>query len=217
MDGAPAYCIILYCLTSSCIISRRPRADADTSPRPTNADTALPVDTSDCEVYSTTDQEVFRTRRERHHCAGRQVPFMTLPAANSSSPTYRVMLISTSPDLAAHRERVREALARVDGLLPLTAEPAPAAHGDADLIIRAAVRRADICVLLVAWRYGHVPTGELRSITHDAYLEARAAGMPILVFLADPATDAPAGPNTPFPAVTRDPAHRAQLDRKSVV
>lgn len=136
---------------------------------------------------------------------------MTLPAANSSSPTYRVMLISTSPDLAAHRERVREALARVDGLLPLTAEPAPAAHGDADLIIRAAVRRADICVLLVAWRYGHVPTGELRSITHDAYLEARAAGMPILVFLADPATDAPAGPNTPFPAVTRDPAHRAQL------
>jgi AAA ATPase-like protein/uncharacterized protein DUF4062 len=136
---------------------------------------------------------------------------MTLPAPNSSSPVRRVMLISTSPDLAAHRERVHEALARVDGLLPLPPEPVPPARDDTDPITYAARRRADICVLLVAWRYGHVPTGELRSITHDAYLEARAAGLPILVFLADPATDAPAGPNTPFPAVTRDPAHRAQL------
>ena len=131
---------------------------------------------------------------------------MALPAPDSRSPARRVILISTSPDLAAHRERVREAVARVDGLTPLSPE-----CGDADPFIHTALRTADICVLLVAWRYGHVPTGELRSITHDAYLEVCAAGMPIVVFLADPATDAPTGPDTPFPAIVRDPAHRAQL------
>jgi hypothetical protein len=136
---------------------------------------------------------------------------MILPASSTIPPARRVILISTSLDLVVHRERVREALARVDGIAPLPAEPGPAASGDADLITRAAVRGAGICVLLVAWRYGHVPPGELRSITHDAYLEARAAGLPILVFLADPATDATAGPGAPFPAVTRDPSHRAQL------
>ncbi len=136
---------------------------------------------------------------------------MTIPATNGIPTARRVMLISTSRDLAAHYERVRDALARVDGLLPLPPEPALAGTGDADSIALTTLRAADVCVLLVAWRYGSVPTGELRSTTHSAYLEAHVAGLPILVFLADPATDAPAGPGAPFPAVTRDPAHRAQL------
>lgn len=136
---------------------------------------------------------------------------MTLPASRAIVTTRRVLLISTSRDLAAHRERVHEALARVDGLSLLPAEPAPSVRGDAEVISSAALRAADVCVLLVAWRYGHLPPGEMRSLTHSAYLEARAAGLPILVFLADPATDARAGPETPFPAVARDPTHRAQL------
>ena len=49
------------------------------------------------------------------------------------------------------------------------------------LSLTAEVANADIFLLVVAWRYGHVPNGETRSVTHLEYLEAVRLGKPRLV------------------------------------
>ena len=41
----------------------------------------------------------------------------------------------------------------------------------------------DLCILLVAYRRGHVPIGEMASITQLEYREAMAQGIDVLVFL----------------------------------
>jgi len=63
---------------------------------------------------------------------------------------------------------------------------------------KADVRAADAYVIIVAWRFGHVPgrtasPPDGRSITEIELAEAKACGKPVLAFLLDP--DAPWPPN----------------------
>jgi hypothetical protein len=51
------------------------------------------------------------------------------------------------------------------------------------------IEGCDLCVLMVAFRRGHVPEGEVLSVTQLEYQAARRLGLPVLVFML--AEDAP--------------------------
>jgi hypothetical protein len=109
----------------------------------------------------------------------------------------KVYISSTFTDLREHRRAVAQTLRRmghdVIGMEEYVAESmTPLARSVAD------VRSADVYVVIVAWRYGHVPADpkvnpNRRSITE---LEYEAAKQPpersILAFLLDPAAPWPA-------------------------
>ena len=123
--------------------------------------------------------------------------------------TRRVFISSTAVDLHPYRERVRDTLLSL-GLFPVGMEQFGAqGAGDATSVSTDMVASADAYIGIIAWRYGYVPAGAARSVTHEEYEEATRLGLPRYLFLADPSTDAAA---TPFPAAARDPEHRAQLD-----
>jgi tetratricopeptide (TPR) repeat protein len=82
---------------------------------------------------------------------------------------------------------------------------------DATTVSTAEVARADLFVLIIAWRYGFVPAGETRSVTHLEYEEALRLNLPILVFLAHPSTKGQTEATALFPLKTRDKGHRRQL------
>ena len=56
----------------------------------------------------------------------------------------------------------------------------------------ARVKDCHLCILLVGFHLGHVPTGEKRSITQMEYVAARELGVDVLVFMADEEADWPA-------------------------
>ena len=56
----------------------------------------------------------------------------------------------------------------------------------------ARVKGCHLCILLVGFRLGHVPTGEKRSITQMKYVAARKLGVDVLVFMPDEKADWPA-------------------------
>lgn len=123
--------------------------------------------------------------------------------------TRRVFISSTAVDLRPYRERVRDTLLSL-GLFPVGMEQFGAqGMGDATSVSTEMVASADAYIGIIAWRYGYVPAGAARSVTHEEYEAATRLGMPRYMFLADPSTDTG---ETPFPAVARDPEHRAQLD-----
>jgi tetratricopeptide (TPR) repeat protein len=127
-------------------------------------------------------------------------------------PTRRVFISSTSLDLRAHRERVRDTLLSL-GLFPVGMEQFGAqGAGDATSISTDKVASCDLYLGIIAWRYGYVPAGAQRSVTHEEYVEAARLSMPRFIFLADPSTDTLAGPDDLFPTALRDAEHRAQLD-----
>lgn len=137
---------------------------------------------------------------------------MTSASGEHRPLTRRVFISSTAVDLRAHRDRVRETLLSL-GLFPVGMEHFGAqGTGDASSVSTDKVAGCDAYVLLLAWRYGTVPAGMARSVTQQEYEEATRLDLPRYVFLADPATDAPDGPDALFPAAVRDPEHRAQLD-----
>jgi hypothetical protein len=77
------------------------------------------------------------------------------------------------------------------------------------------VRAADAYVIIVAWRYGHVPgraatPPDLRSITEIELAEAHESGRPVLAFLLDP--EAPWPPNR-VDAMGGDPSAGAEVSR----
>ena len=75
---------------------------------------------------------------------------------------------------------------------------------------------ADVYILLLAWRYGSIPTNppnEILSVTHLEYRAAHDADMPRLIFLADPATELDDGPDAHFPASVRDADQHAEQVR----
>ncbi len=126
----------------------------------------------------------------------------------------RIFLSSTSVDLHAHRRAVRRLIAKFDEH-PVVMEDFGAQDGDATQVSLAELASADVYILLLAWRYGTIPTippNETRSVTHLEYRAAKDANMPRLIFLADPATEEDDGPNALFPAAVRDPEH-AELVR----
>ncbi|HEX6798449.1 MAG TPA: NB-ARC domain-containing protein [Ktedonobacterales bacterium] len=73
------------------------------------------------------------------------------------------------------------------------------------------VAASDLFVLIVAWRYGVVPSGQTKSITEQEYDEAVRLRKPIFIFLADPGSEADDGPLALFPAAVRNPAQTPQL------
>ncbi len=103
-----------------------------------------------------------------------------------ASPTpYRVFVSTTLCDDAERRRELLEIIARV-GMLACPAEPLPDGIGAPMLATRRQeLEQCDLFVMLVAWRYGSVPTGDERSIVELEYEWARERGIPRLVFLVD--------------------------------
>src|SRR5258708_1858401 len=109
----------------------------------------------------------------------------------------KVYISSTYQDLVEHRAAVDRALRRmghdVIGMEQYVAEGSkPVDRCKAD------VAAADAYVIIVAWRYGHVPgrkaiPPDLHSITEIELTEAKLHGKPVLAFLLDP--EAPWPPN----------------------
>jgi tetratricopeptide (TPR) repeat protein len=114
-------------------------------------------------------------------------------------------------DLAAHRNAVRETLARMDIFAAAMEIFGAWGTGDAKSVSLAELAKCDAYIGIVAWRYGYVPSKETQSVTHMEYLEAGRLGMPRFMFLADPSTETRDGPHDLFPAASRDPENRHRL------
>jgi len=109
------------------------------------------------------------------------------------SKIYRVFLSSTSKDLEEHRDRVQNALERMNfqtsRMEVFGARPkAPLSE------CRRLAAEADLLVVVVAYRYGWIPSPEKggdgkKSITRFEVEAAEAAGKPVFAFLVD--EDAP--------------------------
>ena len=103
---------------------------------------------------------------------------------SNNRPVLRAMISSTTLDLPAHRVEAMDACLRQD-FFPLMMEHLPA---DSIAGLAASMRlvdQADLYILIVGARYGFVPAGEEKSITHAEYERAAARGIPILPFIAD--------------------------------
>jgi len=136
---------------------------------------------------------------------------MSNPARPARSQSMlRIFLSSTSVDLKAYRAAVRRVIETFDEH-PVVMDDFGAHDGDATSVSLEKLRSCDLYVLLLAWRYGTIPTNETLSVTHQEYRAARDAGMPLLVFLADEATERDDGPDALFPAAVRDTEHIAQV------
>jgi tetratricopeptide (TPR) repeat protein len=141
----------------------------------------------------------------------------------SSASVLRVFLSSTFVDLQVHRAAVRDIVGRL-GQFTLAMEQFGAREGDAHTVSTDLVAGCGVYLGVVAWRYGYVPAGQERSVTHLEYEEAGRLGIPRLVFLAAPETQAADGPADLFPAAARDPEHldqllafRSEIERAQVV
>jgi tetratricopeptide (TPR) repeat protein len=143
--------------------------------------------------------------------------------SRSSSAIRPIFLSSTFVDLQAHRAAVRDIVGRL-GQFTLAMEQFGAREGDAQTVSTELVAGCDLYLGVIAWRYGYVPAGQDRSVTHLEYEEAGRLGIPRLIFLAAPETQAVDGPDGLFPASARDPEHlykllafRAEIERAQVV
>lgn len=100
----------------------------------------------------------------------------------------RAFVSSTYLDLHEHRalviEQLRNAGLQVDPMENWTAD-----SGEPQVFSQQRIEGCDLCVLLVAFRRGCVPSGETLSITQMEYERARELGLEILPFLLD--DDAP--------------------------
>src|SRR5690348_15691385 len=118
----------------------------------------------------------------------------------------RIFVGCTSVDLKAHRHAARRLIEKFDEHA-VVMEDFGAQNGDATQVSLAELASADVYILLLAWRYGTIPSDEMLSVTHLEYRAAKDAGMPRLIFLADPATEHDVGPTALFPAAVRDEEH----------
>lgn len=109
----------------------------------------------------------------------------------SSGPrVLRVFLSSTAIDMKGCREKVRETILQLQQL-PIGMETFTALPTTPALDCQAESARSDIVVVLVAYRYGHVPRRELggdgeHSITWLEVLAAKNADKPVYAFVVDP-------------------------------
>ena len=138
-------------------------------------------------------------------------PSVTAPPL--AIPQRRVFLGSSSVDL--HRWR-----SRIDQLLPYLGQfsvvmdrfaQRPLGTEDATSVSLDELRSCQVYILLLGWRYGHIPTGETMSVTHLEYREAMSRGLTCFAFLTDPSTQEARGPEDLFPAAVRTPEHQEQL------
>src|SRR5947208_2985199 len=97
---------------------------------------------------------------------------------------YRVFVSSTFLDLKDHRAHVIKSI-RSAGFSVDTMEDWPADSKEPRVFSQQRVQGCDLCILLVAFRRGHVPRGESLSITQLEYQAAIEEKADVLVFLLD--------------------------------
>jgi hypothetical protein len=107
-----------------------------------------------------------------------------------SKKALRIFVSSTAADLEDYRDKAQEAVLKLDNL-PVAMEAFKAMPGTPVRECRRLAADADAVVVLVAYRYGYVPSRELegdgeRSITWLEVEAARAAGKPVFASLIDP-------------------------------
>jgi tetratricopeptide (TPR) repeat protein len=108
----------------------------------------------------------------------------------ATRPVLRIFISSTAVDLIDYREKVRDAVLRLEGL-PIAMETFSAQSGDPASECMRLAAGADAVVCIVAYRYGYVPPKDLggdgeRSITWLEVDAAKRAGKPVFAFLVDP-------------------------------
>lgn len=102
----------------------------------------------------------------------------------SDSQPYKAFVSSTYIDLKDHRAHVINSL-RNAGFFVDPMENWSADNDEPKKFSQKRLNDCDLCILLVAFRRGHVPDGETRSITQLEYDAAMNQGVEILPFLLD--------------------------------
>jgi len=107
----------------------------------------------------------------------------------ATRPVLRIFISSTAIDLRDYRDKVRDAILRLEDL-PIAMETFSASGRPASECMRMAAE-ADAVICVVAHRYGYVPPKEFggdgeRSITWLEVDAAGCAGKPVFAFLVDP-------------------------------
>jgi serine/threonine protein kinase len=130
----------------------------------------------------------------------------------TDKPLCRAFVSSTYIDLKEHRARVIDAL-RKSGIHIDPMEDWAADDREPKQFSRQRVNGCRLCILLVAFRRGYVPEGEMLSITQMEYEHAVRSGLAVLPFLL--------GDDEPWPRrfdeMEKDPGigqWREQLQRK---
>src|SRR5882672_2951358 len=96
----------------------------------------------------------------------------------------KVMISSTARDLPEHRKEVMDACLR-QGMFPIMMEHLPAIDAESIPASLNMVDEADIYLLILAHRYGYVPTAnnpQRISVTEHEYNRAVERKLPILTF-----------------------------------
>lgn len=96
--------------------------------------------------------------------------------------SYKAFVASTFEDLKEHRQVVVAAL-RKAGFFVDPMEDWTASRDEPSKFSQDRLKDCDLCVLLVAFRRGHVPAGQELSITQLEYQAARASGIDVLVLM----------------------------------
>src|SRR4051812_2232361 len=100
----------------------------------------------------------------------------------TDKPLCRAFVSSTYIDLKAHRGRVIDTL-RKSGIHVDPMEDWTADDREPKEFSRRRVDGCALCILLVAFRRGHIPEGEALSITQMEYHHAVRSGIAVLPFL----------------------------------
>ncbi len=108
----------------------------------------------------------------------------------ATRPVLRIFISSTAVDLRGYRDKVRDAVLRLEDL-PIAMETFSAQSGQPANECTQMAAEADAVICIVAHRYGYVPPRELggdgeRSITWLEVDAAKRAGKPVFAFLIDP-------------------------------
>jgi tetratricopeptide (TPR) repeat protein len=108
----------------------------------------------------------------------------------ATRPVLRIFISSTAIDLRDYRDKVRDAVQRLENL-PIAMETFSALSGPPVNECTRMAAEADAVICIVAHRYGYVPPQELggdgeRSITWLEVDAAKRAGKPVFAFLVDP-------------------------------
>jgi hypothetical protein len=108
----------------------------------------------------------------------------------ATRPILRIFISSTAVDLLDYRDKVRDAVLRLEGL-PIAMETFSAQSGQPVGECMRMAAEADAVICIVAHRYGYVPPKDLggdgeRSITWLEVDAAKGAGKPVFAFLVDP-------------------------------
>ncbi|HNP23970.1 MAG TPA: DUF4062 domain-containing protein [Panacibacter sp.] len=104
---------------------------------------------------------------------------------------YKAFVASTLEDLREHRKFVIHAL-RISGIFVDPFEDWSAAGDEPTQFSPDRLNGCDLCILLVGYRRGYVPYGDILSITQVEYETAKLGGIDTLVFLLRDGVNLPA-------------------------